>query len=256
MNHKKQLHQNAKFSGILFLFFILFLAVFITICLFIIQYRASQNAPIIKQIGETQNPCRVVLALTYDLEPVDATLISPSGEEYREGYNEEHKDNTLFISTITREKGNWMIQYNKKRNTQIHVKFEAKNVEKLLLEDLKWDLNNKNPSVSFKGNFNNQWNIPFDYDIIVTSYKADCSGVVCDGTSKTGRQVTAKLNMKNMKKADDYRATLNIYISDKSIIQTGDMEKSSVFSYTPPKKSVKQKTSKRSKINGKTGRKN
>lgn len=233
MNHKKQIKQNAKFSGILFLFFVVFLTVFITICFVLVQYRASQNSPLIKIVGKTVNPCMVILAVSYDLEPVDVILISPSGEEYKEEYNAKHENNTMFISTITREKGDWIVKYNKKRNTQIHIKFEAKNVKKLLLEDLTWNLETKVPSVSFKGNFNGNESVSFYYDVILTSYAKQSSGTVCEGHAKTGDTITAKFNMQDIKKSDDWFAIINIYTTKNGDIEYNDSQKSQNFSYKP-----------------------
>ena len=119
------------------------------------------------------------------------------------------------------------------------MRFEAKNIEKLLLEDLTWDLDAKTPSVSFKGNFNGNETISFYYDVTVTSYDAQSSGTVCEGRAKTGKTITAKFNTSDMKKADDWRAIINIYTTENGNVKYNDMQKSSTFSYKP-KRSIKK----------------
>ena len=259
MSHRKEVKQNARFTGVLFVFFLLFLFLLIFGGYTLIQYRMSQNTLTTKTVGNTISPCRVVLALQYDIEPVDVTLISPSGQRYQEEYDAEHENNTMIISTITNEKGDWLIEYNKLRNKTLNIKFRAENIDKLLLEDVTWNVKGNQPSVSFKGNFGNGKTVKYKYDIILTSRSIEQSDVVAEGNAKTGKTVTVKLNMTDIKSANDWQATLNIYTLDEKMnIKKNDMTKSESFSYTKPKPtkkpSKKTKTKKKGKSNGKTGK--
>lgn len=258
MSHRREVKQNAKFTGILFIF-----ALFLIILLsfggyMLLKYRTAQYSMNSKIVGNTTSPCRVVLALQYDTEPVTVSLISPSGQRYQEDYGAKHENNTMMISTITREKGDWMVEYNTLRNKAVNFQFRAENIDKILLEDVKWNLDATNPSVSFKGNFGNGKKIQYDYDITANSHSASQSGTVKDGTATTGDTVTVKLNMKDFKSANDWQFTLNIYTYKKTgIIKENDMVKSDFFKYTKPKASkTKKSKAKKGKSHGKTRKRN
>lgn len=124
-----------------------------------------------------EKPCRLEVVLSYDKEPVDMNLVSPSGQIYssRNADFYEIQEGRIIMSVTARELGDWGIQYNYNTNRDLSVQANQLFIDQVVLTDIQRYTNDPKPGEDL------------DYYISVLAQFGDGS----DKTTRTKCLITA-----------------------------------------------------------------
>ena len=80
--------------------------------------------------------------IKYDVQPVDAILISPSGKQYSNSVIDQ-ENKIMQITAISDEKGEWKIVYNQKANKSVKYNMIVRPSQTVMMDNITAHLNKK-----------------------------------------------------------------------------------------------------------------
>lgn len=112
----------------------------VAICLILMKSQHYNDLPQTYKLGKAEQSGYIGVELTYDKEPVDIELISPTGKRFGKQhtnvYNIDTNKKQMTVLCDTTELGEWTISFNKKTNKHISYVFINKPSPTLNITDV------------------------------------------------------------------------------------------------------------------------
>lgn len=199
------------------------LILFATVLLALFLYFAYQMADIrdkhtIMQsmtLCEVTEPCTIQTTVTFDNEPIEIQLITPSGKHYAEAeFNTyEITDNKIICTVNTDEIGEWKVEYNNLTNTDVKITYDLLPPNQLYFENVKINNDAKNFTVSLKTIYQDQSdkNTKVNCLIRMSSDTKNKSVAIYDAEIPINQELTLECNTSNLVTGTNWQFSIQTY---------------------------------------------
>lgn len=174
-----------------------------------------------------QRPCQLEVILTYDKEPVDVNLITPSGQTLSSRNMDiyEEQDGRIVMAVTTKELGDWGIEYNYKTNRDLRIQTNELQVEQVFLSNIQRFTSDPRPGepmdyyISILAGFGDGTDKETEINCYIVAMKTGAMPVqLHSGTLKLNTQTNLELNLEELESGE---YTLRIQTSGKSVENDG-----------------------------------
>lgn len=180
-------------------------------------------------------PQDIVVTITYEVDDISFTLISPSGQMITKETDEENI--TVFPGTTATliflgqaEMGEWKIQYDKGSNESIHISADIQDTSFFISEYQPGKLIEEKIPVSFTVSADQD--IYYYYKLVLTTDTESLNGKeLVNGGARTGENVTKEIELKDVNTYEEYYLMLYVYY-DLNGAEIFDYSYSEPFAYT------------------------
>lgn len=147
----------------------------VIVLLFILKMTNTNNSTKIYKLGTLSEYGYMGIDLSYDKEPVDITLISPTGKKFDESncdvYTVDKNNKRITALIDTKEIGQWDVMFDKKFNRAIRYSPVTEASPTLYLTDVKFTEINKKQYISFIPIMSDKNNTDCKYSITMSNNK-------------------------------------------------------------------------------------
>lgn len=198
---------------------------------------AATESSLLFTLSQTRN---MSITVTYDKEKPVVTLISPSGEGYKEGAVAEdkmtvrHIEGAINFLIPNTAPGDWYIEYDKLSNSALEVNYapyaQGISIESFGIVNISENTANVNFEVSYTDNPVYQYVIyavTTDKDSRVTGQRE-----LANGSAAAGSPSTAIVPLSSLSSYDNYHLMLEVYLDSSGIEVFDTAITGESFSYT------------------------